>query len=635
MNGERQTVRLTGAQALVRYAAAQVIEVPPFSDGGGPHKGEEMPFLAGCWAIFGHGNVAALGEALHAHRDDLPTFRGHNEQTMAHAAIAYAKASLRHRAMMVTTSIGPGATNLVTAAALAHVNRLPVLLVPGDTFASRRPDPVLQQVEDFEDGTVSANDCFRPVSRFFDRIVRPEQLMTALPRAFAVMTDPAQCGPVTLAFAQDAQAEAYDFPLDFFVKRRLHVRRPEPDRLELEAAIAAITNAKRPLIVAGGGVHYSNACDTLKDFAETYNMPVAETQAGKSAMPADHPMNVGPIGVTGGTAANELAAEADVVLAVGTRLQDFTTGSWGLFQNGDLTIIGLNVQPFDATKRGALPLVADAARGLEAIWRESGDWRAPDFDATLKDGWAKAVSDVTTVPSTDVDGNTNALPTDMQVVGAVQRAAREDTIVMGAAGTMPGELHKLWSATHVGGYHMEYGFSCMGYEIAGALGIKLARPDRDVIAMVGDGSYLMANSELATAVMMGVKITVVITDNRGFGCINRLQSATGGAPFNNLLDDAVHETPSNIDFAAHAASMGATAVHVGSIAELEDALAKAREADGVQVVVIDTDPGPSTEAGGTWWEVAVPAVSDRSEVHHAREAYEENRQRQRGTFASS
>ncbi len=611
------TVRLTGAQALVRYCAAQMVEV----------DGERVPFLAGCWAIFGHGNVAGLGEALEGARDKLTTWRGHNEQSMAHTAIAYAKAMQRRRAMMVTTSIGPGATNLVTAAALAHVNRLPVLLVPGDVFANRRPDPVLQQVEDFADGTISANDCFRPVSRYFDRIGRPEQLLTALPRAFDAMLDPAGCGPATLAFCQDAQAVAYDFPLAFFAIRERRQRRIEPDRDELAAAISALTTAKRPLVIAGGGVHYAGACATLKDFAETYNLPVAETQAGKSALPGDHPNLVGPLGVTGGTAANTLAAEADVILAVGTRLQDFSTGSWGLFQNPALHIIGLNVQPYDATKRGALPLVADAKRGLEAIWRESGDWRGPDWDVTLMDDWHTSVANITAAPDPDA----NSLPTDMEVVGAVQRSSGPETIVMGAAGTMPGELHKLWSSTAVGGYHMEYGFSCMGYEIAGALGIKMARPDADVIAMVGDGSYLMANSELATAAALGVAFTVVLTDNRGFGCINRLQKATGGAPFNNLFEDTVRAADIPIDFAAHAAALGADSLHVSSIDALEDAL---NEPAGTRprVLVIDTDPGPSTEAGGTWWEVAVPAVSDRSEVYAAREAYEENRQAQRATF---
>ena len=615
------TIRLTGAQALVRYCAAQMVEV----------DGESVPFLAGCWAIFGHGNVAGIGEALHACRKNLPTYRGHCEQTMAHTAIAFAKEMRRRRAMMVTTSIGPGATNLVTAAALAHANRLPVLFVPGDVFAHRGPDPVLQQIENFGDGTVSANDTFRPVSRYFDRIERPEQLITALPRAFDTMLDPARCGPATLAFCQDAQAEAYDYPTEMFARQTRRIRRLEPDRDEVVEAALALREAQRPLVIAGGGTLYSGAEAALAAFAEAHDLPVAETQAGKSSLSGEHANLIGPIGVTGGTAANALAENADVVLAVGTRLQDFTTGSWGLFRDPDVRVIGLNAQAYDATKRGALPLVADARRGLEALEAALEDWRAPAWDRQIMDDWRAAVASVTDAP----EGDSNAKPTDMQVVGAVQRTADSRTVVMGAAGTMPGEMHKLWSSTAVGGYHFEYGYSCMGYEIAGALGIKLARPDRHVVAMVGDGSYMMANSELNTAAMMGVGFTVVVTDNRGFGCINRLQSATGGAAFNNLFENAfmgvegARDVP--IDFAAHAAAMGAEAVHVGSIAELEDAL-RERPTDRPRVVVIDTDPGPSTQAGGTWWEVGVPEVSDRHAVREARAAYERNRTRQRGVL---
>jgi 3D-(3,5/4)-trihydroxycyclohexane-1,2-dione acylhydrolase (decyclizing) len=603
-----KTIRLTAAQAFVRHVAAQMNEA-----------GE--PFIAGCWAIFGHGNVAGLGEALHGARNALPTWRGHNEQSMAHAAIAYSKQLGRRRAMMVTSSIGPGATNMVTAAALAHVNRLPVLLVPGDVFSDRGPDPVLQQVEDFGDGTVSANDCFRPVSRYFDRIMRPEQLLTALPRAFRTMTDPADCGPVTLAFCQDAQAEAFDWPESFFEKKTWRQRRPEPDAGELADAVAAIRAAKNPLIIAGGGVHYSGATEILQRFVEAHGIPVAETQAGKSALPWDHPLNMGPIGVTGASSANKVAETADLVIGVGTRFQDFTTGSWGLFRNPKRKILALNVQPYDGFKHGALPLVCDARIGLEKLHAALGNHKAKAPDTTLKQEWFASADAVTAPPAPD----NNALPTDMQVIGAVQRSAGADTVIMCAAGTMPGELHKLWKSGRPMSYHMEYGYSCMGYEIAGGIGIKMAEPDRDVVVMLGDGSYMMMNSELATAVMMGIKLTVVITDNRGFGCINRLQMATGGAEFNNLLDHARHENPSHIDFAAHAASMGARAVKVQSIAGLEQALAAARKAAGVNVVVIDTDPYPSTHAGGTWWEVAVPEVSVRENVNKARKAYEENK----------
>ncbi len=604
MTIRQKTVRLTAAQAMMRYLAAQMNE-----DG--------VPFIAGCWAIFGHGNVAGIGEALHGVRESLPTYRGHNEQTMAHAAIAYAKACGRRRAMAVTTSIGPGALNVVTAAALAHVNRLPVLIIPGDIFANRAPDPVLQQVEDFGDGTVSANDCFRPVSRYYDRISRPEHVLTALPRAMAVMTDPAGCGPVTLAFCQDTQAEAYDYPESFFAERVWAIRRPLADRAELAACIAAIRAAKAPVIVAGGGVHYSGATEALAAFASRHAIPVVETQAGKSALPADHPMNFGPVGVTGAASANALAEVADLVIGVGTRFQDFTTGSWSLFKNSGRRLISINVQSYDGAKHGALALVADAREALAEVTAGLGNHAAKAPDAGLKAAWFAEVAAVTRAP---VSGN--ALPTDMQVIGAVQRAAGADTVIMGAAGTMPGELHKLWHAGKPGSYHMEYGFSCMGYEIAGALGIKMARPEADVICMLGDGSYMMANSELATAVMMGIRITVVITDNRGFGCINRLQRATGGAGFNNLLDQSYHKVPSAIDFAAHAGSMGANAIKVADIGELEAALAGAKGAERTTVIVIDTDPWPSTEAGGTWWDVGVPQVSDRPEVRAARENYE-------------
>ncbi|MBB5222112.1 3D-(3,5/4)-trihydroxycyclohexane-1,2-dione acylhydrolase (decyclizing) [Amaricoccus macauensis] len=605
-----KTIRLTAAQALVRYCAAQLNE-----DG--------VPFLAGAWAIFGHGNVAGMGEALHAAGDAFPTWRAHNEQGMANAAIAYAKALNRKRAMMVTTSIGPGALNLVTSCALAHVNRLPVLFVPGDVFANRAPDPVLQQLEDFGDGTVSVNDAFRPLSRYFDRIMRPEQLLTALPRAFATMTDPADCGPVTLAFCQDVQAEACDYPAAFFAPKEWHRRRPRPGLREIKVAADAIRGAKRPLIIAGGGVHYAEAAAALTSFAEKHNIPVGETQAGKSAMPWDHPLNLGSVGVTGSSATNAVAEAADVVIGLGTRLQDFTTGSWALFRNEDRRIVSINVAPYDTHKHNALPVVADARLALEELTALLGGHRAPDIDAGLKPGWIEAVDEVTAAPTG------NAKPTDMQVIGAVQRGVAEDAIVVCAAGGLPGELHKLWKAARANGYHLEYGFSTMGYEIAGGLGVKMAHPDREVVVMVGDGSYMMLNSELATSVMLGQKIIVVLLDNRGYGCINRLQIACGGASFNNLIDTARHVVPSSIDFAAHAAAMGAGSEKVGSIAELEAALGRARESDKSYVVVIDTDPMPTTDAGGAWWDVAVPEVSDREEVRAARARYETARDLQR------
>ena len=598
------TIRLTAAGALVRYLAAQ-------------RAADGVPLFAGVWAIFGHGNVAGLGEALHAHRDALPTFRAHNEQAMAHAAIAFAKATNRRRMMACTTSIGPGATNMVTAAALAHVNRLPVLLLPGDVFADRRPDPVLQQVEDFGDATVSANDCFRPVSRYFDRITRPEQLLAALPRAMAVLTDPAASGPVTLAFPQDVQAEAHDWPEAFFAARTWTPRRPRPDAAELAAAAALLRAAERPLLVAGGGVHYAEATDALARFAEGHGIPVVETQAGKSALPHDHPLNLGAVGVTGTAAANALAAEADLVLAVGTRLGDFTTGSRALFRGA---LVGLNVTPFDAAKHAAHPLVADAREGLEALTAALGAHRAPDAWTAR----ARAARDAWLATAATYTAPTDARPSDAQAIGAVQRASGPDTVIVGAAGGLPGELHKLWQAGAPGSYHLEYGFSCMGYEIAGALGVKLARPDAHVVCMVGDGSYLMMNSEIATSVAMGARLTVVLVDNRGYGCINRLQGATGGAPFNNLLPDA-HPA---VDFRAHAESLGAIAVRAATLRDLEDAVRRARTADRTTVIVVETDPALATDAGGHWWDVGVPEVSEREEVRAARARYEAARKQQ-------
>ncbi len=592
------TIRLTAAQALVRYLAAQY----------GEYKGTECPLFAGVWAIFGHGNVTALGEALHTVRDVLPTFRAHNEQAMGHAAIAFAKASRRRRMMACTSSIGPGASNMVTAAALAHVNRLPVLFLPGDVFSSRRPDPVLQQLEAWDDGTASVNDCFRPVSRYFDRITRPEQLLSALPRAMQTLTDPAACGPVTLAFCQDTQAEAFDWPETLFARQLWRPRRPPPDAGELSRALQLLGTAHRPLIIAGGGVLYGEAEQALAEFADNHGIPVAETQAGKGSLPDGYPCNLGAIGVTGTAAANRAAAAADVILAIGTRLQDFTTGSRSLFLG---RLIALNVQPVDAGKHDALPLVADAGEGMAALTSGLGGWRAPADWTERATGWRSewnALARRFTDPG-------NGLMSDAQVIGAVEGAVVAGTVVVSAAGGLPGELHKLWRVAGPGTYHLEYGYSCMGYEIAGGLGVKMADPEREVIVMVGDGSYLMMNSELATSVAMRHRLTVVLLDNGGFGCINRLQQSAGGAPFNNLV-------PHGVDLCAHAASLGALTERVGNTADLADAIRRAQSASRTSVIVVETDPAIGTSAGGHWWDVAVPEVSDRPEVRHARAAYD-------------
>ena len=600
-------LRLTVAQALVRAMAAQWTLIDD----------EPRRLFAGVWAIFGHGNVAALGEALYAARDALPTFRAHNEQAMGHAAVAFAKASCRRRMMACTTSIGPGATNLTTAAAVAHVNRLPLLLLPGDVFATRAPDPVLQQVENFTDGLVTANDCLRPVSRYFDRITRPEQLLSAFSRALQVLTDPAQCGPVTISLCQDVQAEAFDWPESFLAEKLWTLRRPPPDEHELAAAVQALRAARRPLLVCGGGVLYAEAGSALRAFCERHGVPVGETQAGRSALPASHPFNLGGIGVTGSAAANALALDADVILAVGTRLQDFTTGSGTLLPGKGRRLIGLNVQAFDAWKHDALPLVADAREGLLRLSAALAEWRAErtwtERAQAERAAWQGVAGSFT---AADKAG----LPSDAQVIGAVQRAVDASDIVVCAAGGLPGELHKHWRAERSGGYHLEYGYSCMGYEIAGALGVKLAHPQREVIVMVGDGSYLMLNSEIATSVRMGVKLIIVLLDNGGFGCIERLQGATGNASFNNLFAHT-SEAPADVDLLAHARSLGAHARHVSGLGALTEALEQARTAQRTTVLLIETDPAASTTAGGHWWDVAVPEVSERAEVRAARERY--------------
>jgi 3D-(3,5/4)-trihydroxycyclohexane-1,2-dione acylhydrolase (decyclizing) len=598
------TIRLTAAQAMVRYLAAQLNE-----DG--------VPFLAGAWAIFGHGNVAGLGEALHAERDRFQTWRGHNEQGMAHAAIAYAKQLRRRRAMAVTSSIGPGATNMITACALAHVNRLPVLFIPGDVFANRGPDPVLQQIEAWHDGTVSANDCFRPVSRYFDRITAPRAAPDRAPPRLRDHDRPARLRPRDPRLLPGRAGRGLRLARELLRPRTWARRRPRADRRELEAAAEAIRGARKPLVIAGGGVHYSDACEGLRAFAERHRLAVGETQAGKSALPHDHPLNLGSIGVTGSSASNAYAAEADLVIGVGTRFQDFTTGSWALFRNPAVRFLSINIAPYDAHKRGALPVIGDAKLALDELDGLLGPHRAEPVPERLKQDWLADLDAVTAAPA-----ETNALPSDQQVIGAVQRAADENTIIMCAAGTMPGELHKLWKAPRPGAYHMEYGFSCMGYEIAGGLGIKMAEPERDVIVMVGDGSYLMLNSELATAAMMGISYTVVLTDNRGYGCINRLQVSAGGAEFNNLIEHAHRAGDRWIDFAAHARAMGAEAVKAASIAELEEALAGRHDRTVPYVVVIDTTPYTPRDVGGFWWDVAVPEVSDRAEVAEARREYE-------------
>jgi len=610
-----KTIRLTMAQALVRYLTAQRTVI----------DGNEVPLFGGVFAIFGHGNVTCLGEALEAVKDKLPTWRGQNEQSMALAAVAYAKAKRRRQIMIAAASIGPGALNMVTAAGMAHANRLPVLLLAGDTFANRIPDPVLQQVEHFHNPTQTVNDAYHAVSRYWDRIVRPEQILSSLPQALAVMLDPGDCGPAFLALAQDAQGEAYDYPEIFFTPTVHHIRRPRPDVEELVAAAELLRKAKKPLIIAGGGVHYSLATAELAAFAERHRVPVAETIAGRTVLTHDHPLNVGPIGVIGSASANAMAAEADVVLAVGTRLQDFTTGSWSVFQNPDFRLIALNAARFDAHKHRALSVVGDAQAGKTELSAGLSGWQAPA-------AWAKRGKEEYASWNQVVDqrgGPTNAeLPAYSNVVGAVNRKAGKTDIAVTAAGGLPGELTKLWKAKSVGTFDCEFGFSCMGYEIAGGWGAKMATPDADVIVMVGDGSYLMMNSDVYSSVLTGHKLIIVVCDNGGFAVIDRLQTFKGVPSFNNLLKDCRVEKLVRVDFAKHAESMGAIAEHVRSIADLERVIERAKGAERTSVIVIDTDPHSWTP-GDAWWDVGVPQVSVRESVQTAAAEHGAQKRKQR------
>ena len=608
-------VRLTTAQAIVRYLVAQRTVI----------DGSEAPLFPGVFAIFGHGNVTGLGFALDEARDALPTIRGQNEQGMALAAIGYAKAMRRRQIMVATSSIGPGATNMVTAAGVAMANRLPVLLLSGDTFQSRIPDPVLQQVEHFGSPSTTVNDAFRAVTRYWDRITHPAQVAQSLPLAVETMLDPADCGPAFLGLPQDVQAESYQYPERLFEPQVHELRRQRPDAREVDAAAAALLRAQRPLVLVGGGVHYSLAEDVFRRFVEEHDLPVVETVAGKASLTADHKCLVGPIGVTGCDQANRLAAEADLVLAVGTRLQDFTTGSWTVFADERLVLVGLNAARFDAAKHRSLPVVGDAREGLDALGAALGSWRAEAAWTARareeRESFRDFVASNTAVPD---DGGPT---TYAQVIGAVNRLARDSDYPLTAAGGFPGELNVNWLSKGVASFDCEYGYSCMGYEIAGAWGAKMARPHADVITFVGDGSYLMLNSELYSSVLTGQRLIVIVCDNGGFAVIERLQTGQGGRPFNNMLV-APGEERLRVDWAAHARSLGCEGVAVGSIAELEAAFERARAADRTTVIAIEIAPQAWTP-GGAFWEVGVPEVSEREEIAAAHERLLEGKSRQR------
>ena len=621
------TIRLTMAQALVRFLAAQYVE----------RDGVEHRFVNGCFGIFGHGNVAGVGEALFEAPDRLSYYQARNEQAMVHAAVGYARMRNRLGIMACTSSIGPGATNMVTGAALATINRLPVLLLPGDIFASRPVDPVLQQLEVPGRGDASVNDCFKPVSRYWDRITRAEQLVPAALAAMRVLTSPAETGAVTLALPQDVQVEAYPYTDDFFKKRVWHVPRTEPDTRALDRAAAMIRAADRPMIVAGGGVIYSESTDALRRLVEATGIPVGETQAGKGSLPFDHPSSLGAIGATGTLAANRLAKGADVVLGIGTRWTDFTTASHTVFGNQHVHFINLNVLGFDAAKNSGLSLVGDARAGIEALASRlrgySVDRSYRDLATRLNKDWDREVGRLYALDH-------QPLPAQSEVIGAVNDAAGPRDVVVCAAGSMPGELHKLWRTRDPKGYQVEYGYSCMGYEIAGALGVKLAAPDREVFSLVGDGSYLMMSSEIVTAVQEGIKLVIVLVDNHGFNSIGGLSRSLGTDGFGTQYryrDQGSIGRDSEpdpgavlpIDLAANAASLGATAVKVKTVAELRSALEEAKRANRISVICIEVDRYQGVPDYESWWDVPVAEVATVDAVKAARKGYEDSKKNER------
>ncbi|MDT0609002.1 3D-(3,5/4)-trihydroxycyclohexane-1,2-dione acylhydrolase (decyclizing) [Streptomyces lancefieldiae] len=609
------TRRLTTAQALIRFLAAQYAE----------RDGVRHRLIAGTWGIFGHGNVAGLGQALVEYADIMPYHQGRNEQAMVHAAVAHARQLNRLSAQAVTTSIGPGATNLVTGAALATINRLPVLLLPGDYFASHAADPLLQQLEHPIEADVSVNDTLRPVSRYFDRITRPEALLASALRAMRVLTDPAETGAVTLALPQDVQAEAYDWPEEFFADRVWRVRRPAPDPSELAEASDAIRAAERPLIVAGGGVHHSEAEQALKAFVDATGIPVASTQAGKGALRHDHPADLGAVGHTGTAVSDDLARTADLVIGVGTRYSDFTTASGTLFQHPDVRFLNLNITAFDAHKLAARTLVCDARAGLTALTQElSGHRVTPSYEAEYRAGRNRWDEVVEAAYRADDD---SAVPTQTQVLGALDAVVGDTDVVINAAGSLPGDLHKLWRARSPRQYHLEYGYSCMGYEIPAALGVQQAAPGTNVWALVGDGTYLMNPTEIVTAVQEDLPVKLVLVQNHGYASIGGLSESVGAERFGTAYrhrapDGTFTGAPLPVDLAANAASLGMDVLRAKTVGELREALTAARTSDRPTCVYVETDPAPTAPPAEAWWDVPVAEVSTRKAVTDARAHYE-------------
>jgi len=626
------TVRLTVAQALVRFLSVQYSE----------RDGVRQRLFAGCLGIFGHGNVAGVGQALLQaeleHPDALPYILARNEQAMVHTASAFARTRDRLQTYACTASVGPGSTNMVTGAALATVNRLPVLLLPSDVFATRVATPVLQELENFSSGDVSVNDAFRPVSKYFDRIWRPEQLPSALLNAMRVLTDPVETGAVTLALPQDVQAEAYDWPVELFTERTWYVARPLPEASIVDKAVDLLRSAQRPLIVAGGGVHYSRAEDALREFAERTGVPVAETQAGKGSLRYDHPQSAGAVGSTGSTAANALAREADVVIGIGTRYGDFTTASRTAFHNPDVRFVNINVARFDGGKHAGLPLVADAREALVSLGSALGDWSVSgQYTSTateLARNW-DGIVEATYNPPEDVTAKlAEGLLTQGEVLGAVNELSAASDVVVCAAGSMPGDLHKLWRTRDPKGYHVEYGYSCMGYEIAGGIGVRLGAPDRDVFVLVGDGSYLMMSSELVTAVQENVKIIVVLVQNHGFASIGALSESLGSQRFGTAYrrrsgDGRLDGDYLPVDLAANVRSLGVDVIDVHDRAELEKAIGTAKVATGPIAIHVTTDPLIGAPDSDSWWDVPVSEISELESTQAASAQYEESKKAQR------
>ena len=608
-------IKLSCAHAIVKHLISQKILI----------DGKKEPLFAGAFGIFGHGNVACLGQALEENKDKLPTWRGHHEQNMALTGIAYARAKRRKQIFVATSSVGPGSTNMITAAAVAMSNRLPILFLPGDTYANRMPDPVLQQVEHFNNPGITQNDAFKSVTRYFDRITRPEQILQTLPQAIQVLLDPADCGPACISLSQDIQGETYEYPEEFFIERVHNIRRPKPDDFQVKQAVEKIKNSKNPIIISGGGVFYSNAMEELSSFAIKHNIPVTQTVMGYSSMKRDHSHFLGPIGGLGGKAANNLAKQTDLAIAIGTKLADFTTGSWANFENPEFKLISINVSRFDANKHMASSVIGDAKVSLNELSQALGNWKAPD-------AWHKKSVNELKSWNEYVDkesGPTNQkLPSYAHAVGAIYRNSDPTDIAVTAAGGLVGEVVQIWRPRELNTHETEWGFSCMSYEISGALGIKMANPEKEVIAFIGDGSYLLYNSDIYSSVITDNKLIIIVCDNGGHAVINRLQLFKGGKEFNCLFNSSNVQDLKEVNFAQHAASMGAKSEHVSSISELEEAFKRAKQSEITYVISIKTHSYEWLE-GSAYWESPTLEIPTSKENEEALKLHKEGKSKQR------